>query len=146
MKKYQYKDYAGIVNFDAIQPLKDSPKEIVEFEDVQKESLLRMIFDINPENGLPANDIGIVLNKHASPEVLQFIKDNLMSDVSSSAVFPIRDGVDEDTAFALMRGQNESRNDYIYRVRNFLDNEKRAISAFRDLQKKQPSSVSEDKG
>ena len=140
MKKYLYKDYDGIVNFDAIAPLKCSPKEVVESEDVEKQSLLNMIYDINPETGLPSNDIGVVLNKHASPEVLQFIKDNLMSDVSKSAVSPVRDGIDEDTAFTLMRGQNESRNDYISRVRNFLDTEKGILY---DLKKERVSSKTE---
>lgn len=69
--------------------------ELVDGSDV-KVQLLNAIYAIDPVTNLPTGDIACYLSPNTSPEVKQFIMDNLMIDVSGSAAPRSADMSDED--------------------------------------------------
>lgn len=139
MAKAIYDDYIAlsmVKDIDSIKPLGDIPFDKIDEDDKERDSLMKLIFSIDPVTNLPTTDIGAVLNKHLAPEVLQFIKDNLQKDFSGASSDVIRDGISEDTAFALMRGADENREAYIKRVRDYVRSEQSLQHTIRSSNKK----------
>lgn len=130
MNKSVYLDYVGL---EPVTPFVMEHSLGRENGDSEKNAILTMIYDFNPITGLPSDDVGMYLNKNVSPEVLAFIRENLMQDLSGFAAPGVPAGVDDDTILALQREINESRDSYVKRVREFLDSEKMSINAQRDL-------------
>ena len=112
-------------------PFLSLDKKPIEDGDQEKSSLISMIFDFDPVTGLPSDDVGMYLNKNVAPEVLAFIRDNLMQDMSSFAAPGVPAGVDDDVILSLSRDANESRDSYIQRVREFMNGEKSIIEQAR---------------
>lgn len=127
----KYKDFVNVP--DGLVPYVYSPfvpSESVT-ADTEKESLLNLIFGVNPETGLPSSDVGRFINKKLAPEVLQFIKDNLMQDISSSKPAGVPAGVDDEVVLNLTRDSRETRSQYIERVQKFMFDEKTSIAEAR---------------
>lgn len=82
-----------------------------------KDNLLSIIFQ-RDSCGLPSGDLQYYISPKANPEVKQFILDNLMMDVSAAAA-PKNSDIDDDTAFALMRQDGETVEQYMNRVNDF---------------------------
>ena len=143
MSKAIYDDYIAlsmVKDIDSIKPFGEVPFDKIDEDDKQRDSLMKLIFSIDPVTNLPTTDIGAVLNKHLAPEVLLFIKDNLQKDFSGSASDVIRDGISEETAFALMRGADEPRDVYIKRVREYVRSEQSLQNTIRSSKQKKEQS------
>lgn len=125
-----YRDFALLGSYTIVPLLvKEEIKE--KSVDSEKESLLRMIYTIDPESNLPVGDISKVLGKNLSPEVVTFIKDNLMQDVSKLGAFGMPAGVDDDVALTLTRDVGETRSQYIERVKSYMADEKETIRQYK---------------
>lgn len=84
-------------------------------------AILQAIYSLDPVTRLPTGDVMCFLSSKTSPEVKQFIMDNLMVDVTSQQLPPIPDGLDDDTAFALQRQPDENVDSYRDRVSSFME-------------------------
>lgn len=125
-----YRDFALLGSYTIVPLL---VKEEVTEKSVgsEKESLLRMIYTIDPDTNLPVGDIAKVLGKNLSPEVVTFIKDNLMQDVSKLGAIGMPEGVDDDVALTLTRDVGETRSQYIERVKSYMADEKETIRQYK---------------
>lgn len=121
-----YYDYFALKGYN-IKPLVLSSEPIEKSVDSDQEALLRLIFTIDPDSNLPKGDIGQVLGKNLAPEVVQFIKDNLMADVSKFGAIGMPAGVDDDVALNLARDVNETRSQYIQRVKDYMFDQRETI-------------------
>lgn len=83
--------------------------------------LLDMIFTVNPITLLPDGDIAHLIHQDTPADIRRFIESNLMTpynvDADSSGDFS---SLDDDTIAELSRGNNESLNDYRYRVVQYV--------------------------
>lgn len=92
--------------------------ELVKVNEDASSALLALIYKRDSSN-LPTGDIAYFVNPKANPEVQKFILDNLMMDVSGNASPKFPAGLDNDTAFGLMRQSGESFEAYMSRVNEF---------------------------
>lgn len=125
-----YRDFALLGSY-AIVPLLVKEEISEKSVESEKESLLRMIYTVDPESNLPVGDISQVLGKNLSPEVVTFIKDNLMQDVSKLGAVGMPAGVDDDVALTLTRDVGETRSQYIERVKSYIADEKETIRQYK---------------
>lgn len=130
-----FRDYTSfVVAFGSLPTFEGSGVEPVLLDqDSEKKALLDLIFTVDPVTGLPSGDIGQVLGKNLSPEVVQFIKDNLMQDFSQLAAKGVPAGIDDGEVLELSRSDGESRSDYIQRVRKYYDTYKDTIAKQQEL-------------
>ncbi len=84
----------GIVKSDSFDANRESLIVSVN-DDSELNRLLRIIFSPD-ENGVIDGDIAMLMNKKASPEVIQFIKEVLQQDMSSYRTPPVPDGMSDD--------------------------------------------------
>lgn len=98
-------------------PLKYDSEPVKVNEDPSS-ALLALIYKRDSSN-LPTGDLAYFVNPKANPEVQKFILDNLMMDVSGNATPKFPAGLDNDTAFGLMRQSGESFESYMSRVNEF---------------------------
>lgn len=81
------------------------------------DDLLLTIFAPDPLTGVPRSDLGIVMSKDKSPEVAQYIRDNLMHPVTDNSV-PLDDA---DFAIQSIKDRRESLNQYALRLRQLVN-------------------------
>lgn len=85
-----------------------------EREDTKSENqLLDVIYAVNPDTGLPQGDVAFYLSKNCSPELRQFINENLMRPIQPLEGLPADK---QDELFDYIRNANESRYEYAARV------------------------------
>ena len=83
-------------------------------EDTKSENpLLDVIYAVNPDTGLPQGDVAFYLSKNCSPELRQFINDNLMRPIQPLEGLPADK---QDDLFDYIRNENETRYEYAARV------------------------------
>lgn len=112
----------------------DEPEEI-ELEKVvfssKGEELFDNIFSVDPVTGLPAGDLALFMNKNTSPEVRQYITDNLMRDVSSASAPAVSakdfKDLDDDMIESLSRKSNESLSSYRDRMIDFVRSQQESV-------------------
>lgn len=117
-----HRDFEGLLNcqFGDVQE--------IELEDSvlkQKgEELFNIIFGVDEITGLPSGDLAMFMNKNTSPEVRQYITENLMRDVSSAAAPAVSaknfKDLDDDMIAQLSRGSSESLGSYRDRMIEFV--------------------------
>lgn len=112
----KFRDFANVI---PSRPLRGT-KCCVDVPEDEHKSLLNVLFGVDAVTNLPSSDIGMFMNKKLSSEVLSFVKDNLMQDVSSAAAVGVPVGVDDDVVLQLSRNNGESRDSYITRVRDYV--------------------------
>lgn len=83
------------------------------------DALIKVIFKPDDRTGLPTGDLSYYVSDSVNPEIKAFILQNLLMDTSSVAAPKIPDGVSEQDAFDLMRGRDESVDDYRARLNSF---------------------------
>lgn len=133
-----FRDYTSyVVAFGSLPTFEGSGVEPVLLDqDSERKALLDLIFTVDPVTGLPSGDIGQVLGKNLSPEVVQFIKDNLMQDFFQLAAKGVPAGIDDGEVLELSRSDGESRSDYLQRVRKYYDTYKDTIAKQQELLKR----------
>lgn len=91
-------------------------------------TLLDLIFSVDPVSGLPQGDLAVFMGDNANPEIKLFIQQNLMNenpDINGLENLPtdvtnkFRSLSDDDIA-TFSRNNNESREEYAYRLRAFF--------------------------
>lgn len=117
-----YRDFEGLQNCVFHDTVIDELD--LSFNSLKGEELFNLIFSVDPITGLPQGDLAVFMNENTSPEVRQYITQNLMLDVSSSAAPSVMakdsDSLDDDMINQLSRGSHESLSDYRDRMINFV--------------------------
>lgn len=85
------------------------------------DDLLLTIFAPDPLTGVPRSDLGIVMSNDKSPEVAQFIRDNLMRPLNDNSV----PSDDADFAIQSIRDRRESISQYALRLRQLVNSNDR---------------------
>lgn len=80
------------------------------------DSLLDVIYSLDPETNLPNGDFAMYMGKDTSPEVRQYIQSQLMSEFPRGTGVPVDN---EDILFDYLRQQNEPVIDYVRRISEF---------------------------
>lgn len=102
------------------------------------DALIKVIYKPDERTGLPTGDLSYYVSDSVNPEIKSFILQNLLMDTSSVASPKIPDGISEQDAFDLMRGRDESVDDYRARLNSFaVSNVERAKFLY-DNAKKSP--------
>lgn len=108
-------------------PIKVDTKRLPLVVDEQN-PLLEIIYAPDDVTGLPSSDIAVFMSPKTSPEVRQYIQQNLMQ-----AVTPVKSqfasDVDFETAVSLQRGMSESLSDYASRVSAFAQEQQKLIES-----------------
>ena len=89
---------------------------------VKQDSLLDIIYGLDPETNLPSGDFVMYLGKDTSPEIRQYIQSQLLSEYPRGTGVPVEQ---EDVLFDYLRQTNEPVNDYVRRITDF---EKQRVS------------------
>lgn len=135
-----YKKHFGIPERKYVEFVPDnSPIENIS----EKNNLLEAIYALDPITKLPTGDIACYLSPNTSPEVKQFVLENIMMDTSSAAMPSIPDGIDDDTAFALTRQQGENIDSYLERLNTYTKKQVELRDLMIEDAKKQASKDSE---
>ena len=109
--------------------------------------LLHYIFGTNPLNGSPNGDLSVYLGENANPEVKRYIEMNLLKEngdneglsLSTEQTNAMRKVINDDDIAFFSRNHGETKEEYAYRIRNYLDDEKvkrekfKADKEYRDL-------------
>lgn len=100
---------------DNSEPKKDDTTKV-------DDSVLDVIFSVNPLTLLPDGDLSVFLNDNTSPEVRDYIARNLMLDnpEQSDISGDYRGKLSDDDIVLYARNDGESAADYRYRVYNAL--------------------------
>lgn len=98
----------------------DSPQCIKKV--TTEDSLLDMIYSVDPLTSLPTGDVALYLGKEVDPSIKRFIELNLHSPVTIGAETSgkFADISDDDVA-ELVRSSDEPVSSYINRVRDFFN-------------------------
>lgn len=90
--------------------------------DVQSnvDSILDSIFAVDPVTMLPSGDIAKFMSSKVSPEIREFIRQNLMSPVPDDGVSAKFGTLSDDDIVAFSRQQGETLDDYRSRLFSFV--------------------------
>lgn len=140
MKKEMY-SFLGLeipspIDLDSIK------SEHVELSD-SSQAVLQAIYSLDPVTRLPTGDIMCYLASTTPPEVKQYILDNIMIDTSSHKLPSLPEGLDEDTAFALERRNDESPDAYRSRISDYMFEQVRIRNMAIENAKREASKPSE---
>lgn len=92
-----------------------------------KDSLLDTIFGLDPITRLPSGDLTVYMSENTSPEVREFIKSQLLSDMSSKNENISIDGLSDDDIIAFSRNSGESSSSYRDRILDLLKTERKTV-------------------
>lgn len=107
----RYLNYHGIriATDDALVDCPERPERV-------NDSLLDIIYALDPVTGLPSGDFVLYLGKDTSPEVRQYIQSQLLTELPRGTGVPVEHS---DILFDYMRQQNEPIRDYVARITEF---------------------------
>lgn len=86
----------------------------------ETDNLFDQIFSVDPRTLLPNGDIAIWMSQNTSPEIRNFISQNLMSPVPLDSDGAKYDGLTDDDVAMFTRNQGESIADYRSRLFSHL--------------------------
>lgn len=122
-RKNQFKNL-GVYTVKSDVPVDEKGEEFVSLQN----PLLEVIYAPDEKTGLPSSDIAVFMSPKTSPEVRQYIQQNLMQTVT-----PVKSQfaseVDFDTAVSLQRGMSETLSDYASRVSAFAQEQQKLIES-----------------
>ena len=128
---YGFPEFKQIQNIHVYtSPIKENDGEVVRSE---TENLFDQIFSVDPITLLPNGDIAIWMSQNTSPEIRNFISQNLMAPVPLDTDGAKYDGLTDDDVAIFTRNQGESIADYRSRLFNHL---KSNVEAERKRQQK----------
>lgn len=94
----------------------------IEVKDANR-SLLEAIYAPDPISGWPTGDIACYVSDKTSPAVKDFIKANLMIDVSSARLPSVPADVDDSVVLQLSRHGSESMYEYADRINRLMQSD-----------------------
>lgn len=117
-----YRDFEGVMSCDLSMAKHKS--RVVEDLPLKGHELFDMIFSVNPLTGLPQGDLAMFMNENTSPEVRQYISQNLMSDNSAGVAPTVKasdaDSIPDDVIVELSRRDGESLGSYRDRMIDYV--------------------------
>lgn len=116
-RAYGYPEFQPLRNQEFHDREKEEP---VKAEVDQMQVMFDNIFALDSRTKLPSCDVSVFMSENTSPEIKQFISQNLFRESLVSDDSNLTDGIDEDTLANLTRGVSESRSSYRDRVMEFL--------------------------
>lgn len=121
MKRSLYRNFDCYRNLPA--DFDNTPKLPVPMEietvETPRSSLLKAIYAVDPLTRLPTGDIACYVSSETSPQVKQFILDNIMVDTSRASLPPAPAGMSDDELAEYSRRDGESTMDYANRMSNY---------------------------
>lgn len=114
----------GILVAQCAAPKQPSLIEVNDNSELNR--LLRIVFAPD-DNGNVQGDLSLYMSKKASPEVIEFIKECLMQDLSQYREKTIPEGMSDDDFELFSRHIDESRDEYALRLRDLVDVQKGVI-------------------
>lgn len=111
---FGYPEFKQLQNVHVyVTPTKVDEGDVVRSE---TENLFDQIFSVDPRTLLPNGDIAIWMSQNTSPEIRNFISQNLMSPVPLDSDGAKYDGLTDDDVVMYTRNQGESIADYRSRL------------------------------
>ena len=86
----------------------------------QLDEILKDIFSVDPDSGLPRGDLAYYLSPDGNPTVKAWLENNLLKPRAKSVGTSI-EGVTDDMLAEYSRGKDESVSDYAARLRSIYD-------------------------
>lgn len=108
--------YQGI-DFDSYVPEESIP--FVKSDDILSK-VFAEVFAVNPDTGLPKGDLSYYLSPNANPEIRLWLENNLLRPRMKSSGTSL-EGVTDDMINEFARSADESREDYVSRIRSIYD-------------------------
>lgn len=120
---YKFNDFRRVKDIeDGYMPSERPEKSVMEKVSAS-DAFLKIVYQCDPRTKVPTGDLRILVSDKVSPEVKQWVINNLQFDVSAAKVPSPPAGISDDDVMNLARQNNESRSDYLARVNQFmLDN------------------------
>lgn len=106
------------------------------------DNILNLIYAPDPRTNLPSGDLNYWVSDKVSPDVKEFIKNNLMMDVSSAKNVSADPSLSDDDILALTRNAGESIEEYAARLNSSIDKDKWFIQQAHVSSRSEESSVS----
>lgn len=107
-----YGSFNGITVLEIPEPTYDL--NVVE-DNSELNRLLGIIFAPD-EFGSIQGDLGFVLNENVDPQIVNFVKSQLLFDTTQSVQFPLPSWMSDDDAVELRRNDNETMDSYAERL------------------------------
>lgn len=99
---------------------KDKPCRLVAVVDNSElNRLLSLVFAAD-DTGAIQGDIGMLLSDKVDPQIVAFVKQQLLFDTTSSAQSPLPSWMSDDDALQMRRNGNESMDDYAERMASLM--------------------------
>lgn len=98
----------------------------------QLDDILKDIFSVDPESGLPRGDLAYYLSPDGNPTVKAWLENNLLKPRAKRVGTSI-EGVTDDMLYEYSRGSNESVTDYAVRLRSIYDSATAEIEKLRNV-------------
>lgn len=125
MRKYSATNPITPIDFKSLEV------EKVDMSDKKSQTdlLLDMIFEVDPRTKLPRGDISQYLGKETADDVRKFIEKSLLND--HKGYDPVDklnkeySSLSDEFIVSMMRKDNESRDDYLERMSNFIEDTRR---------------------
>lgn len=108
---YGHPEYSMMKSVKTYRQIEDKP-EVVH----QQGDLFDVVFSVNPRTKLPDGDLAMYMGDNVSPEVRDFIKQNLMKSFDSNETGGKYNGLDDDDIQLYTRGHDESIDMYRSRL------------------------------
>lgn len=81
--------------------------------------LLSIVFAMD-DTGSIQGDLGMLLNENVDPQIINFVKNQLLFDTTSSVQAPLPSWITDDDAVQLRRSPNETMDDYAQRMASIM--------------------------
>lgn len=115
-KTFGYNEFKALPDM-VVEPLEEIPD--VEVRSSDKENLFAQIYAVNPTTGLPDGDVAVFMNSNTSPQVRDFIVNELMRPDGTEKATHF-DGLSDDELYALSRQHGEDIQAYKLRMFNVI--------------------------
>lgn len=130
MRKYNFRDMA-LVDWEQDLNLPEDVEQPINLVNTEHKELLNMIYGLDPVSNLPTGDLSYYQSDKVPMEVRQFIRDNLMTNVSGNATNIDTRGLSDDEIMGLSIQHGESREHYLERISDFVNNTEKYINLSR---------------
>lgn len=92
---------------------------VVVVDNSELNRLLSLVFAAD-DTGAIQGDIGMLLSDKVDPQIVAFVKQQLLFDTSSSVQSPLPSWMSDDDALQMRRNGNESMDDYAERMASLM--------------------------
>lgn len=98
----------------------EKPSRLIAFVDNSELNRLLSIVFAADETGAIQGDIGMLMSDKVDPQIVAFVKQQLLFDTSSSVQSPIPSWMSDDDALQMRRNGNETMDEYAERMSSLM--------------------------